>query len=713
MRVLTPDEIRTQCDLIGSGHYRTKVGEILRSRIQQFYPPRNISTLDYSVKYRKIRQGDGSKTLWSLGLTPYLAPIMNAIDTPGVHEVVVPKPARSGGTVVAENYALKTMEHGPFGDIMWYLAGPKEVSSYANRIFKPLFDDHEGVASKIGKGASDNTLTLKKIGGYSIELLAMSATTTTNRQGRLIVFDEPDSYSKNFASNFLEQGRQRQRMIGSLRKIYACAHPDIGWSGGIAQAWLQSSRGIFVMACADCGGHASPYPTKHWEGIPRFRLHYQASPKRTPIGERLKRAGETAGMLCPHCGSVLNDEQRKDMVAAGSYMHAGQTLDVELGIMGEMDPTFTMGFWIHALMVSQVTLPELAREVEGAREHRQRTTKTTKLKQVMVRTMGEVFEGAGESGEFDAEDLKKRAKDLANLAPDQGMVNYSMGEVPDGVLFITAQVDVGGDKFDVMLTGWDLERRRYVLDRFTLKQRLHGDGVWRQLAPTKVQADWNVLTGQVIDRILPLQRDRDYGLPVAVTVIDIKDGNATPFGIEFLRRVNNRRWLTWPKVWGIMGANTATAPELSKSGKDYNVDAHGKKIEPAIGVYNVGSWKLKEDVLNTLPISDGAPGQWYFPLDFPSSAYEEFFNEVLVEKEWVRSGDNESLDLGGYSEAARQLLDPDREKPRRTWDPIDKRPIWARPIRITPAEPDGEPATPKPPKPSIFDRIERLNQGGR
>lgn len=709
MRVLSKQEIAEQCELLGEDAFCANVVSIAEAELRYLKPPREISTLEYSIQFRRIRQGDGTKGKWSLALTPYLAPIMRAMDRSDVNEVIVPKPARSGGTVVAENYALKTMEFGPAGDIMWYLAGPKEVSSYADRVFKPLFDDHEGVAAKIGSGPSDNKLTLKRIGGFSIELMPMSTTTTTNRQGRLIVLDEVDSYSRAFRSNWLEQARQRQRMIGSLRKVYACAHADIGWSGGIAQGWLQSSRGIFIMACAECGGHASPYPTKHWPDIPQFRLDYDKSPERTPIGERLKRARETASMLCPHCGSTLNEDQRKEMVAAGDYMHAGQTLDFDVGIIGDMDPTITMGFWIHALMVTQASMSELAETLEAAIEHKERTTKSDKLKQVMVRTFGEVFEGAASAEGFDAARLRHRARPA-----DAGYAGYRMGQVPDGPLFVVASVDPGGNRFDVLLRGFDLERRSWLIDRFTIRQRRHPDGVMRDISPTRVADDWMVLESEVIDRLIPLQSDPTKALPVAVTVIDSGDGNMTWKAYEFARRMDRKRWFDWPRVRCIKGTS-GDRPALDPTPTKISKDSEGRPVTPVITLHKLGVDKLKEEAVEDLAIEDGSPGHCSFAVDTPKSAFDEFFGEVQVDGKWIRSGPNETLDLYGYSEGARLMLEPDRKD--RKWADPDKRPVWARPISLadeTETVAATAPATPKPEKKNIFDRFDKLNSpGGR
>ncbi|WP_310530708.1 terminase gpA endonuclease subunit [Novosphingobium sp.] len=709
MRVLSRGELAERADLLANHAFCQSPAAIAAKFTDRLLPRESITTLDWSLKHRIIRKPDDTRTHWSLDLTPYLAPIMAALDDPEILEVVVPKPGRCGGTAVAENHAMKRLDSGPTGDIMWYLAGPEEVRSYADRILAPLFEDHTAIASRIGGGKSDNNKTRKRVAGQTFELMVMSAKTTTNRQGAFIVFDEPDSYSRDYRSNFLEQGRQRQRMLGNDRKIYACAHPDIGWSGGISAGWVLSTQGIFVMQCPHCDGFASPYPTKYWQEVPRFRLSYTKAPEGTPVDQRLSLAERTAAMGCPHCGACLDEDERREMVAKGAYMHKGQELDIKAGIIGEPDANRTWGFWIHVLMAPQVGMGELARELEGAIEHKERTGKSDKLKQVMVRTFGEVFEGAGDAAGLDARFLKSRTKDLA---ANEEPVRYRMGEVPAGVKFIVASVDVGGGKFDVLLRGFDLQRRSWLLDRFTIRQREHGDGIMRDITPSKVQDDWTVLESQVIDRLLPMQGDPAKAMPVALTVIDASDGNVTWKAYEFARRMDRKRWGSWRKVRCIKGATTAKAPPLPVTPTTISRDNDGKPLEPKVTLHMLGVHQLKESVVDDLAISDGSPGQCFFALDTPDKAFEEFFNEVLIDGKWVRNGPQESLDLYAYSEAGRLMLEPDRKG--RDWA-AGKEPPWATPISLTD---DGEPATAtKAPAAapattqSFADKLNQLDQG--
>lgn len=719
MRVYSREELAEQATLLASHSFCQDPADIARDALSRLLPKESMTTLEYAETKRVFRKPDGTKTHWSRDLTPYMVPIMEALDDPDIPEIVVPKPGRCGGTVAAEVHALKRLECGPAGDIGWYLAGPTEVRSYADRVLEPMFSDHEEIARQLPrKGSKGNTATFKRVGSQVFELMVMSGSTTTNRQFAFIVTDEPDSYSRNFRSNFLEQARNRQLMLGNDRKIYACAHPDVGWSGGISAAWALSTQGIFIFRCPECGGHGSPYPTKYWPEVPRFRLVYDKSPEGTPLNARLSRAEQSAGIGCPHCGVVLDEVQRRQMIDESlempghGVMHKGQDLDIQAGILGVPDKNKTWGFWIHVLMSKQVGLGDLAKALEGAIEHKERTGKSDKLKQVMIRMFGEAFEGAGGADGLDARALRKRAREAKPVEESEVGGTYRMGTVPDGVLYLTQSIDVGGGKFDLLVRGWDEQRRSWLIDRRTIRQRKHPGGIMRDIAPAKVQDDWNVLIEE-IDRLYPLQSDPAKALPVAVTTIDASDGNVTWKAYEFARRMDHKRWNTWRRVRCIKGSTNTKAEPLPPTPSKISKDSEGKPVEPVVTLHVLGVHKLKEQVLEDLAIEDGGPGQCFFAEDTPEKAFEEFFNEPLIDGAFVRNGPNESLDLYGYSEAGRLMLQPDRSSI--VWSDPAKRPSWARPISLGEDEPEEQDSsTPaakpaKQPKKSVLDRFNALN----
>lgn len=699
MRVYSKKELVEQARLLASHSFCQDPADIAFGLLDRLKAPEPMSSMDFSLKKRVIRRPDGTKTSWSLGLTPYLRPILEAHDNPEIFEIIAPKPGRSGGTVVAENHALSLLDEGR-KDIMWYLAGPTELKSYADRVMAPLFEDHPWIAARIGTSPSDNKKTMKRLGSQTIELMVMSKTTTTNRQAAYIFFDEPDSYHKDFRSSFLENGRARQRMLGNDRKIYACAHPDVGWEGGIAGAWVLSTQGIYVMQCPECDGYGSPYPTKYWADVPRFRLHYDQLPPGSPIDKRLAAAEQSARILCPHCGSLLDEEQRAVMVDGAVDMHKGQTLDPEHGIIGEPNENRTWGFWIHALLTKQVSLAELARDLEGAREYKERTGKSNKLKWVLVRTFGEVFEGSGELTGLDAKVLKDRTREIVDTH------GYLLGTVPPWVLYLTGAVDVAGGRFDILVRGWDEEGRSWLIDRRAIRQRKHADGIMRDIAPPKVQEDWMVLEEE-IDRVYPLRDDPGKALPIAVMTIDASDGNVTWKAYEFARRMDHKRWVNWRRVRCIKGSTSKKAEPLPAKGTEISKDHENRPVLPKIMLYVLGVHKLKEETLEDLAISDGGPGQCYFAENTPEKAYEELFNEPLIDGEFHRNGPNETFDLYGYTKAGRLMLQPDRAGIN--WADPSKRPIWARPISLSTEQTDIEDDEQDVPRATAVEPVQQRN----
>ena len=429
-------------------------------------------------------------------------------------------------------------------------------------------------------------------------------------------------------------------------------------------------------------------------------------------------AEETAGMVCPHCGSVLDEIQRQKMIPTvmDGALHKGDTLDTAKGIVAAGPTGSIRGYAWHVLAAPNVSLAGLAKDMEGAIEHRERTGRSDKIKQVMVRRFGEVFEGASDLKGLDARALKDRTRELENDGGGAVAISYRMGEIPAGVRFLTLAIDVGGGKFDILVRGWDGERRSWLIDRRTIRQRQHADGVWRDLAPSKSQEDWTVLEHE-LDRLYPLQDDPGHALPIAVMTVDASDGNVTWRAYEFARRMDRKRWATWRRVRCIKGATSPKAEPLPPSPTKISRDSEGKPVDPVVTLHLLGVHRLKEEAVSDLAIDDHGPGHCYFAGNTPDRTYDELFNEVQIDGKWVRNGPQETLDLYGYTEAARLMLQPDRAGIK--WDDPTARPIWARPVPLfseggdPAASGQGNPGVAPVKAKSIMQRFGDLNRAPR
>jgi phage terminase large subunit GpA-like protein len=680
-------ELRSDLDRLSRDGFCADIVKIARESLTLLTPPERISTTECATRFRKLPAPEGKGTIdWSPTLTPYINDIQDLLDDPRVEMVVVIKPGRVGGTVAAENYLFKLMKFGPLVDVLWYLGAGSEVDAYVDNVVTPMFEIHPDLKAKIGKGRSDNKLAFKRINGRRLAYLPVNPSTITNRQAGFIVVDEIDTVRPRLRGTMANQVKIRGRTLGSRRKAYICSHPDAGWNSGVGAAYKETCRSIWWWECPECRWWSSPAPpAKH-----RMVLHYDRLEGVTD-DEYLDRVKGSARLLCPHCGSLLDDTAKAHLLANRKLVFEGQTIDAETGdVTGEPRSMTAVGLWIHGTMTPFVKLGELARSYETAKLHFQRTRKPEKLREVTSKEMGEIYEGGGAGGaDIAPERLAERAGDAEGFA---------VGTVPDGVLFVTASVDPGGAKFDVGFWGWDLEGRSWLIDRMTLKQRRWPDGRLRDIRPAERIDDWNLIRTEVLNRKLPLASDPDMALPVAAVAIDSGDGNVTWKAREFARRmaVAGYAWgkgaSRWERVRLIKGAKSPAATELPTSGRRVSVDEEGRPVAPTVMEFDLGVYKLKSQAVERLAVADGGPGQCYFADGLPRSTFAEFTGEVLIDGTWERRGPNETLDLFGYAEAVRLMLRPDRADIK--WNTL--RPIWARPVRISGDEPAATNATTEP-----------------
>jgi len=631
-------------------------------------PPERISITECAAQGRLLPTSTGGARLWSATMTPYINGVQDALDDPLIRAVVVPGAARTGKTLAPENALFKRLKYGPMTDVLWYLPGEADVEAYADVTFAPFFELHPQIAAQVGKRPSDNKRKLKRVGGRFIQILPANTNTVRGRQAPFIVGDEIDGFRKSLRTNFRQQVAIRSRAYGNTGKAYLCSHPDAGWSDGISAAWLESTRGIWWWPCPECEGWSSPCPTAEIRSVLDFDR-----PSGMSGDDLLDHVEATACLLCPHCGVAIGNDEKAGMLALGKWVFDGQTIATDGTVTGSIRPNDTAGFWIHGTMSPFVSWGQLAREYVGALVFFENTGKHERLREVTAKSLGEVYSGGG--GAVDPAKLKRRARDT-NDADAAGQAGHRLKTVPRWVLFLTAAVDVGGNKFDVLVMGWGHDGEGVIVDRFTLKAGPDG----RSLSPGMRQDDALIIRDKVMRAVYPLAHDPTRGMPIASTAIDT---GGVP-GWTWKAREFGRQMKLGPcagdlayRLRLIKGARFAKAPEIG-NGREVNKDDFGKPISPPVTEYDLGVHRLKELIADRFSIDVPGPGYLHLPVDFDPRYLDEMTNETLLDGKWERRGPNETFDLLVYAEAARQMLKP--ERPSIDW--LRRPPSWARPIKL-------------------------------
>lgn len=661
-------EIEQSIESIARGDHFARPEETLSSLIDILTPADDISVTECAVKHRRLPNEEGGYRHWSAALTPYICGIQDAMDDPDVRMVAVVGPARTGKTVAPENWLLKRAKYGPLESMLWYLPSDTDRDEYWDKTALWFLEGHPDIAAKLSADKRQFKKGFVRIDNATLSWLPANTRTTRGRQAPIIIGDEIDVYQKALRTNFVDQIRRRQRAYGTRAKAYVCSHPDLGESGGIYPAYLESTCGRWYWACPSCGDYSSPNPGAKW----KMALQYDRIDVYDEVAI-LDEIERTAHLLCPHCGTLIENAHKAEMLLTGKWVFDGQDIDLAGDVTGAKIKSDTEGFWIHGVMSPFITWGKLARLYMAAVLRFEKDRDYSRLRESVAKDLGEVPEGGdARNRPVDADELRERLED-----PD-----HRLGIVPAWARFIVGTVDPGGKKFDIQVTAFGDDEEFALVDRYTVTQL---DGRTNVEPPLRID-DWMVVYHQLIKKTYPIEGRDDVVMQCAAVGMDSHGTPGTTWKArEFARRMR-RRGINGRRLWLFKGASTRKAQLMSR-GPEINVDEDGNAVRPPVREFSLNTMLIKDQLHTLMQVDKPGPGYFHMPVDAEERCYRELTAERLVGDKWERRGDNETWDLTVYAIALRDALRPDKH---RDWS---KPPAWARWLPIVQGHDDeGEPA---------------------
>jgi phage terminase large subunit GpA-like protein len=648
---------------------------------------------------------------WNLDLTPYIEGIQDTSDIPLVQVVAVKGPARSGKTVAAENRALKHWIYGPSVNVLWYMQSREDVEDYVEERVEWMLEHHEQVSAKIKWNDRRNSRARKRIGTTLARWLPATKGTTRGKAAPLIIADEIDGYAKAVRRSILTRLINRQREFGTGALAYICSHPDEGPTEGIDAVLRDSLVHLWFWECQACGFYSSPSP----EAEHRMRWNVPeliAGNADLERGALLDKVEEGAALICPHCESHVRDDpagylgsERDAMNRTGRWLQPHQTIGPGGEIDGAPEVQEYMGFCIHGFMSPFVTIGGLAREWAAAKLESDLTGNETGLKEVVVKSLGETF--IGSQAEKQIEDWKVVGARLKDQP-------YLMGTVPAGCQFLTAFVDIQGDRFEVRVIGWNVNRESWLVDAYAIKQAPPdpetGKPAFDNLDPFHRLNDWSVLEDGVLRQTYPLADHASLHLPIARMVVDTGGGDDTTN--------NARKWAAGSigrarnpvPAWRILLTKGAASKKSETYGKPRKLeyDDQGKPLPAAVWERTVNVHEIKGILALRMKIEVPGPGRMHMPIDVKDRIVRELCAEQFVNGEWIAvQRANETWDGWVAAEVARETLQPERTPPI-DWQ--NAPPPWAKPFEI--GKERGIDTSSRP-RPGYWERLRKINRGAQ
>lgn len=460
---------------------------------------------------------------------------------------------------------------------------------------------------------------------------------------------------------------------------------------GILELYNRGTRGRWYWPCLECGTRFQAEP-----GLAVFRL----PPLKKLEGmvreaEPLALAEEFAKVPCIKCGTLHFQHHRREMNARGRWLHEGERFESDDTIVGQRRSTKIASFWFGGCAATFQPWTGLLMKYFQAMAAYLNTGEESALKFTVNTDQAAAYLPRVASATRSTDELKQRLEDFG-----------PKGFVPPEVRWLTAGVDVQGNRFVVHIFGWSVGLESWLIDRFMISssKRAEGDRT-AALDPAAYLEDWDVLLDEVIERKCPIV-GTDLLMPIRLTMCD-SGGQAgvTARAYAYFRWLRKRKKHRHFRL--VKGARALDAPTARLTWPD----ASDRKDRKQGGRGDVPVWMINTNVLKDAVIGDLAraevgPGFVHLPkwIEHDADFFAEYAAEERTDKGWKNptGARNEALDVHVYNRAACKVMRADRVNWQRP------SPIWAKPYteqslgngaQHQVEQPDGDEPPPDPTAP--------------
>lgn len=629
--------------------------QLVVKAFSQFEVPERMSISEAAERYRILdNPGGGYSGPWTYDAAPFLRRPTDCLDPESPYTTTaLIGPAQSGKSEIGNNWILHTAKCDQAD--MIFLAPDKEIMrSYVVSQINKMIDISPVFRGLISPESGANNIFHKKFIGCNLFNIWPVKSQMRARPAPKIRIDDYDAIAEDIEGegNAIVLLSGRQTTFEGHEKFYVNSSPALGPQRGIEALVKTGTDERFFVPCRFCNSFFDINFEDH--------LHFENQ-------GTSKEAAESAVVVCPECGGIHEQKHKMALMTDGVWLGREQTITDQGRIIGDLRPTDVAGFWVDGLMgfASWGKLARMHRDSELAFENSQ---DEEPLKAFINTRVGRNYISRVETNiPVSVDELESRAS----------ISDYCMGQVPEGVVCLTAAVDIQGGGFEVMIKGWAPGWESYVIDRFSLTNIDHGR---TKLNPARNAKHWAVLIKQVLWRRWPMKNNDRMSLPILNMAVDTggQDG-VTNNAFAFWHTAINMN-IPQTGITLIKGGNNVNARLLPPPTID--TKRQGPKGTPQCELFIPNVHRLKNMVDLRLRQTTPGPGFIHFPNDIDPQFLAEYTAEHKEAGLWVRPPNtaNESWDLEVYNNVC--LLRLGGNDTGLSWVPE-----WARPLAKPPTQP--------------------------
>jgi phage terminase large subunit GpA-like protein len=565
-------------------------------------PDSDLSLAEWSNKFRVLSQkGAAEAGPYRIERTPFLREIADCLSVKSpIQRVVFMKSSQIGGSELGFNW-LGYIIHMVPGPVMMVQPSLDLAEKVSKQRIASMIEETAPLREIMSTAAreKENKILLKEFrGGFLVMAGANSATALRSMPIKYLFLDEVSAYPADCGEGDpVALAEKRTQTFGIRKKIFLNSTPLIKESCRIEAEYLNSDQRKYYVPCPHCGAMQSL----------KFRqIKFDHEDPKTTRYE------------CEHCQKAIKEHQKTEMLKLGEWRQEAPE-----------NAHTAAGFHISALYspVGWTSWEDIVTEFLKVRKD------APALKQFTNAILGETWEENGQLEKLGWENLKSRAED------------YGLGFAPEGVVAITAGVDIQDNRVAVVVYGWGADEECWVLDHQEILGSPATPEVWKQL-----------------ENLLDQSFEHETHAPLKVQSVAIDSGGHFTHEVYQFTRHNRNRGRDW---FAVKGSSTKGQPAIGKPRK-VDINIKGQSLKGGAILHMVGTDTIKALIYGRLKHNEPGQGFMHFSDELTDDFYQQLTSEKQVTryvrgfpvKDWAlkKGHRNECLDCSVYAYAALQKL---------------------------------------------------------
>lgn len=562
---------------------------------KHFTPPERLTISDWADRYRYLsRENAAEPGPWQTSRVEYMREIMDTVVDPHVPKAVLMKSAQVGYTQAVICNGLAYFIHQDPCPILVVQPSEADGEKFSKNKLAPMIRDTPAVRNLVSDPRSrdsDNTILLKRFPGGFLQVTGATSPKGLRRESvRVVFFDEVDGYPESAGPEGDPIALGEMRTVSYWnRKVFLGSTPNTKGISRIEKDYVLGDQREYQVPCPHCGA----FQALRWGG------------RDTAYGIKWEDdKPETAAYLCAHCGTLIEENEKQRIVAAGRWV--------------PRNPDGQHPSWHLNALISPfdgVRWGLLVQRFLNVRHD------PTQLKAFVNTVLGEPWEERG---------------DMAKPEQLQTRLERCEAEVPTGVGVLTAAIDCQMDRLELLVVGWGAGEESWRLVHQRILGSPDGASVWERVEAMLVR---------------PYRHESGRQLRIQACAVDT--GSFTKTVYAFVRPRQRRN------VFAIKGRGEPAAPILGKPSR-----LSGVRLFP-VGTYAAKDSLFARLRIETpgpgylhflRQERDGMDRAFFQQYGAEKKVRRRFQGRLVGKYEQIADRPNEAIDLEVYNLAALHYL---------------------------------------------------------